>query len=221
MSDKQKIIFYIDGFNFYYGLKSQNWKKYYWIDIVKFCQSFIRPHQELIEVNYFSAIPTGNKGKQERQDLFFSVNKQNPLFKLHLGKYLSKKIHCKNFKYDEHCKNCDGFVYTFEEKETDVRLATQMIRDCVKKRCDISVLISADSDLIPPIEFIRENNTEFSKNHKIFVFFPPKRFSYNLHSLADFSLKLETVKKRFELAILPDEVVLKNKYVLKRPDKWK
>lgn len=34
--DKQRVIVYIDGFNFYYGLKKDaRWKKYYWLDIVK------------------------------------------------------------------------------------------------------------------------------------------------------------------------------------------
>ena len=33
--EKQRVIVYVDGFNFYYGLKSSaRWKKYYWLDIV-------------------------------------------------------------------------------------------------------------------------------------------------------------------------------------------
>lgn len=38
--DKQKVIVYVDGFNFYYGLKSKKWKPYYWLDFVKFFSSF-------------------------------------------------------------------------------------------------------------------------------------------------------------------------------------
>ena len=53
MSDKQRVIFYVDGFNFYFGLKDKKWKKFYWLDMVKFCSSFVKSHQELIEVNYF------------------------------------------------------------------------------------------------------------------------------------------------------------------------
>jgi len=35
--EKQKVIVYVDGFNFYYGLKGDpKWKRYYWLDIVKF-----------------------------------------------------------------------------------------------------------------------------------------------------------------------------------------
>ena len=49
--EKQRVIVYVDGFNFYYGLKSSaRWKKYYWLDIVKLFESFMRPNQELVAV---------------------------------------------------------------------------------------------------------------------------------------------------------------------------
>ncbi|MCZ7609800.1 MAG: NYN domain-containing protein [Ignavibacterium sp.] len=202
---KQRIIYYIDGFNFYFGLKSKNWKKYYWLDLVKFCEQFIRPHQELVKVNYFSAIQK-SKGKQDRQDLFLSANKQNPKFQLFLGKFLEKTI------------NYNGqLIRTFEEKETDVHIAVQMIRDIVLDQCDISVLVSADSDLIPPINFINE----LKPKHKIFVYFPPSRFSYDLKQKASNVISLENHELKFKDSVFPDEVYLSNGYPLKRPDKWK
>lgn len=202
---KQRIIYYIDGFNFYFGLKSKNWKKYYWLDLVKFCKQFIRPHQELVKVNYFSAIQK-SKGKQDRQDLFLTANKQNPKFQLFLGKFLEKTI------------NYNGqLIRTFEEKETDVHIAVQMIRDIVLDQCDISVLISADSDLIPPINFINE----LKPKHKIFVYFPPSRFSYDLKQKANNFISLENHELKFKDSVFPDEIYLPNGYALKRPDKWK
>jgi hypothetical protein len=60
-SRKQKVIVYVDGFNFYYGLKSKGWKKYYWLDMVKFAKKLLRPHQELVEISYFSAKPNDPK----------------------------------------------------------------------------------------------------------------------------------------------------------------
>lgn len=46
MERKQRVIVYIDGFNFYFGLKSNaNWKKYYWLDVVKLFEMFMRPNQ--------------------------------------------------------------------------------------------------------------------------------------------------------------------------------
>jgi hypothetical protein len=84
--NKQRIIVYVDGFNFYYGLKSLNWKRYYWLDIVKLFETFMRPDQELVAVKYFSARPP-DMWKSRRQDAFFQANKENPKFKLILGKF--------------------------------------------------------------------------------------------------------------------------------------
>lgn len=49
MMEKQKVIVYIDGFNFYYGLKKNyKWRRFYWLDVVKFFEMFIKPDQELL-----------------------------------------------------------------------------------------------------------------------------------------------------------------------------
>lgn len=86
MNNPKRVIFYIDGFNFYYGLKTKGWRKYYWLDCVSFFEKFLKPYQELIELNYFSAKPKGSD-KSRRQEAFFSSNKVNSKFQLHLGKF--------------------------------------------------------------------------------------------------------------------------------------
>ena len=206
MENKQKVIVYVDGFNFYYGLKDKKWRRYYWLDFVLFFESLLRPYQTLVEVKYFSAKPN-NPVKSERQDLLFSANKLNPKFKLILGKYLKK---------DTTCKNCGYIIHSFEEKETDVRIATNIIADAYKNRCDVSVLVSADSDLIPPIELLRE----IKPLQKVIVFFPPRRYSNNLKNIANATKNLEGAKMMFENAMLPDEITLPSGYVINRPDKW-
>jgi uncharacterized LabA/DUF88 family protein len=206
-SPTQKVIIYIDGFNFYYGLKTKKWKKYYWLDVVKFFENFLKPYQQLIEVNYFSATPL-DKGKYDRQDLFFSANKMNPKFKVILGRYLPKM---------QTCRNCGHIHNTFEEKETDVKIATKMISDVVGNSCDISILVSADSDLVPPIEFIRS----YKPLHKIFVYFPPNRYSSNLYTLANNTKKLEGSELIFANSLLPESITLTNGFVIKKPITWK
>jgi len=203
----KRVIVYVDGFNFYFGLKTKGWRKYYWLDLVNFFSQFLREHQELVQVNYFSAIPQ-HGGKQNRQWAFFQANKLSPKFILHLGKFLRKEITC---------RECNKTHITFEEKESDVRVSTRMIADVVNDKCDISILVSADSDLIPPIEFIRE----FKPSHKIFVFFPPCRTSNDLLNLSDFYIKLERHEPKFIASILPDEIDNLKGYMIKCPDKWK
>jgi len=209
--EKQRVIVYVDGFNFYYGLKTialrdQRWKKFYWLDIVSFFEKMLTYKQELVVVNYFSARPH-DIDASKRQDLFFSANKLNTKFRLILGKYLKKDIIC---------KNCGNIIHSFEEKETDVRIATQMINDVYKKSCDITIIVSADSDIIPSVELIREINPE----HKIYVYFPPLRHSVSLSNACDSERKLSNFKARFNQSMLSDRVTLLNGTVIDRPNKW-
>ena len=75
---KQRVIVYIDGFNFYYGLRGdRRWKKYYWLDVVKLFEAFIRPNQELVAVKYFSARPDDIE-RSRRQNAFFSGKQREP-----------------------------------------------------------------------------------------------------------------------------------------------
>jgi uncharacterized LabA/DUF88 family protein len=197
----------VDGFNFYYGLKHPKWKRYYWLDIVKLFESFMRANQELIAVKYFSARPLDN-GKSYRQNAFFQANKENPKFKLILGKYLKKQVIC--FK-------CQNVIHTYEEKETDVRIATQIVADAYQKNCDVAILVSADSDMIPAIEIARE------AGQRVYIYFPPNHSSSNLSSMSNDNVtRLQRYEGRFRQAILPDTIQLKHSdFTLNIPDEWK
>ena len=206
--NKQKVIVYVDGFNFYYGLKGDpKWKRYYWLDIVKFFEKFMKPDQELIKVKYFSARPD-NQEKNARQYAFFQANMENSRFQLILGKYLKKKITC---------FNCGNIINTYEEKESDVRIATQIVSDSYEKNCDIAIVVSADSDMIPSVELAKQ------AGQKVFIYFPPNHYSSNLAALANgHPIQLSKYESRFRQSLLPDVVHLKEKnYDLSIPEKWK
>lgn len=203
----QRVIVYVDGFNFYYGIKNAPWNRYYWLDIVKLFEQFMLPNQELVTVKYFSARPLGNPEKSLRQNAFFQANLENPKFKLVLGKYLKKRLEC---------FNCHNIINTYEEKESDVNLATQIVADAFKDNCDIVILVSADSDMIPAIELARE------AGKKVFIYFPPKHSSSNLRLLAGMRpTRLERYEKRFKNALLPDKIILSNGFELTIPEKWR
>lgn len=204
--NKEKVIAYIDGFNFYYGLRQQPWKKYYWLDVVRLIESFLHSNQELIAVKYFSARPT-DVDKRKRQDAFFQANKENSKFKLILGKYLKKEIEC--FK-------CHNIIQTYEEKESDVRFATQIVYDAFKHNCDLAIIVSADSDMIPAIELAKEAKI------KVFIYFPPNQFSSNLATMGNGTpLHLSRYEKKFKKSLLPDKITLSNGFELSIPSKWK
>lgn len=205
--EKQRVIVYVDGFNFYYGLKKErSWRKYYWLDVVKFFEMFMRDDQELVAVKYFSARPDDEE-KKRNQNAFFQANKENSKFQLVLGKYLKKEIRC---------FNCGHTIYTHEEKESDVRIATQVIADVFRKNCDISIIVSADSDMVPAVEIAQE------QGHPIFVYFPPFQHSSNLRTMCGKAIDLNRYEKRFKQCVLPQTIVLKQScYELHEPDKWR
>lgn len=210
-----KVSFYIDGFNFYFGIRRSfnssdgaKWGCAYWIDIVKFCESFLSDGQELEKVLYFTASPL-DPGKSSRQSAFLNANKElhGDKFEVVREKYMTKTIVC------PHC----GFaIQRPEEKKTDVNISVRMMSDCVQGKVDSVVLVSADTDLIPPLEFILDN----FKRIKAKVYFPPSNSS---HDIRDFMKKrgmkvkdLVNNAERFYRAKMPDTV---GQYTI--PAEWK
>ncbi len=193
-----RTTFYIDGFNFYYGLRNKarednSWKKYYWIDFVKFCEQFLGPDQTLIKVKYFSAPPL-NTGKQSRQSALFKANKllNSEKFEIIKGKYYKKNLTC---------QICNGVFQIPEEKRTDVNISVHLIGDCALGKTDNLILVTADSDLVPPIEFLKKNYP----SNKIKIYFPPKNSSADLLNIANRKVVfLENNKYKFHNSIMPD-----------------
>ncbi len=210
MKKKKQVIVYVDGYNIYYGLRNggARWKRLYWLDIVKFFERMMLADQELVEVNYYSARPLDDQQAADNQDVLFSANLLNPKFKLHLGRYKKKK-----FK----CQNCGFKNKTYEEKESDVRVATGMLVDMYNKRCDITIVVSADSDMIPSVEIIKQAAPE----HPVHVFVPPTQKSFALASKCDHVVWLGHYRARFVQSMLPENVTLKNGYIVHRPENWK
>lgn len=213
----KRVTFYVDGFNFYYGLRTEkrvnhDWQQAYWIDLVKLFSQFMGKEQCLEKVIYFTAAPL-NPDKSSRQSAFLRANKllNGDKFEVVRGKYMEKQIQCPKCKYS---------ISKPEEKKTDVNLTIRMIEDCMKDRTDILVLVSGDSDFIPPIEFIQKNYT----NKHIRVYFPPAIFSSNLTANMKYNkgkiIYLHKNLLKFINSKMPDEVTKDGKtYTI--PDKWK
>ena len=214
---KKRVIFYIDGFNFYYGLKrskkaNDQWAKCYWLDMVKLCESFLGENQELVKVIYFTASPL-NPEKNSRQSAFLNANKllNGDRFEIVRGKYLEKHIRC---------PYCKGDISRPEEKKTDVNISIRMIEDCLSNTTDTVALVSADSDLVPPLELIQK----LYPNISIKVYFPPSNYSNDLkdNRIHHRSRPVEMKKNlpRFLKAVMPNQVNCNGKqYTI--PEKWR
>jgi uncharacterized LabA/DUF88 family protein len=213
----ERVTVYVDGFNFYYGLKRQKaadreWKKFYWIDFVKLFEHFLGTNQVLQKVVYFTATPL-NVQKSSRQSALLNANKliNGDRFEIIKGKYYDKQIIC---------PYCKAAISKPEEKRTDVNISVQIMGDCALNKTDIIILVSADSDLIPPLEFVQKQ----FPNKKIKVHFPPTGFSSDLNNNIIRNkgkvIKLEHNKIKFYNSIMPD-IVTKNGKSYTIPEKWK
>lgn len=201
-----KTTFYIDGFNFYHGLRSARkdigpqWKDYYWIDFVAFANQFLSPGlHELVCVKYFTASPL-DQAKEIRQSALFKANKYLNADKINFikGKYYQKSIRCQS--------TCKNSFTIHEEKRTDVNISVEIMGDCAFDKTDLIVLISADSDLVPPLEYVLDNYP----HKRVKVFFPPCRKSTDLMSLlkskGEKVIFLDTNELKFRKAIMPHQV---------------
>ena len=213
----ERVNFYVDGFNFYHGLKrlrntDSDWQKCYWLDFIKFFQYFIGENQILQKVYYFTAPPL-QLDKSNRQSNLFEANKllNGNRFEVVKGQFYEKQVTC---------KVCKAKYTIAEEKRTDVNIAVRMLGDCSIDNVDTLVLVSADSDIIPPLQFIKENYP----NKKIRVYFPPDLSSGALSNLLREDnkkvVRLGKSKGKFLNSIMPDDVTADG-FTFSIPAKWK
>jgi len=104
----------------------------------------------------------------------------------------------------------------WEEKKSDVALASYLIRDVALKRCDIVFLFCADSDLSPSLDVIRELNP----NVKILIFFPPGLVSSELKNKSTKTFYLENHEDKFKKSLFPEQITLATGFNLMCPTKW-
>ncbi len=200
-----KAITYIDGFNLYYGMKAGGLRRYYWLDLRMLSFQLLKPPQQLVEVKYFTARVSDPADKRKRQSDYLEALRTHCGIKPFEGQFLAKAVEC---------HRCGNSWPKHEEKMTDVNVATEMLADAFQNRYDTAILVSGDSDLVPPIRAIKRLFPAL----RVIVAFPPNRYSRNLADTAHghFFIDEPTLGR----SQLPDEVTKPDGYVLKRPPTW-
>ncbi len=205
ISDKQeRVIVYLDGFNLYFGLKEANFEQYKWLDLQLLASNLLLSNQELKEVKYFTSRVSNNPDKQKRQNTYiealelFNVN-------IYYGHYQAGK---------NECRRCSYNWQIYNEKMTDVNITTQMLIDAYQDKFDMAMLISGDSDLVPPIKAIHS----LFKQKRVFVAFPPKRHNASIAINAKGSLIIG--RKKLMISQLPDEIKKDNGFIIRKPSAW-
>ena len=67
------MIAYIDGFNFYYGLRDAKLRSSLWLDLPTMCQSLLQQGQNLELVRYFTTRVRNDPAAGKRQSTFIEL----------------------------------------------------------------------------------------------------------------------------------------------------
>lgn len=207
----ERVAFYIDGFNLYFGIKTQvrqkGWTGCLWLDICALSDKLLKSDQERVLCKYFTARINGTNSRtqrrQRKQNAYIEALETILGLEIFYGRYLSKTHRC-NACGDTYIKN--------EEKMTDVSIATEMVKDAYEDNFDTAILISADSDLVPPTIAVQ------ALGKKVIAIFPPQRRSQQLKDIADVSYTLG--RGKIYNSQLPAALTNSNGVIITKPTSW-
>ncbi len=200
-----RVNVYVDGFNLYFGMKAANFDKYKWLNIKLLIKNLLHSNQKLMKIKYFTSRISNDPDKQKRQTTYIEALESIGI-KIYYGHYQKSIIEC---------RTCGNKWIKFNEKMTDVNIATQMLKDAYNDKYDIAMLISGDSDLISPIKIIHNNFI----NKRVFVVFPPKRHNNSISIVAKGSMVIG--RKKLADSQFDKKIQKKDGFILKKPKEWK
>jgi uncharacterized LabA/DUF88 family protein len=201
------LIVHVDEFNLYHGLHDASGRSRLWLDLVELAR-LLRPRSNLVQVKYFTAPVLDEPDAASRQDTYVkALQAHHPgLLTVVNGRYQSKQVRC---------RACGHSRTHYEEKETDVNIATHLVADALSHACQDALIISADSDLAPAVTLVRAK----SPGTFVAVAFPPKRYSAHLQKLMPHSMQIGLSK--INQSQLPMAVVdPATRLVHSQPRKW-
>ncbi|MEK6575952.1 MAG: NYN domain-containing protein [Chloroflexota bacterium] len=145
----ERVVAYVDGYNLYYGLKSRNWRRFYWLNIQEMARQLLKPDQQLMTTKYFTTIVKRPSDKQRRQAIYLDALRTLNGMEFYYGHFLAETIKC---------RHCGHSYETHHEKMTDVNISVELMADAFQDAFDVALLVSADSDLVGPARTIRHTD---------------------------------------------------------------
>ena len=204
---------YVDGFNLYFGaLKTRS--EFKWLDLRTFAQH-LAPDQTIDRVYYFTS------DIHREHDLDDSPKRQNTYLKVLADSGV--EIVKGHFSHRERHLRLVGesgvdsklaTVWQYEEKGSDVNLASYLLRDVYVSRLTNALVVSGDSDLANALKFAREAGTHVS------LAIPDRheKGSAKLKSAADY---VQFVKpSQLGASQFPKAVIIASGREIVKPSEW-
>lgn len=143
----------MDGLNLLYGIIKGSNCDYRDVDIFSFVKSSLPKRHNLVLVKYYISIYTDRKRDDQLLNIERIVDIHGDKFKVILGDFRQREKQglCPICKVDR------TFV-KWEEKGTDVNLASDIVWDSFDPAIDCIALVSDDSDMSRALEKAKKNN---------------------------------------------------------------
>ncbi|MEX2535824.1 MAG: NYN domain-containing protein [Trueperaceae bacterium] len=213
-----QVAFLIDGFNLYHSLRdasrSQNLagRGTRWLDLDGFCRAHLQligPTAQLAGIQYFTALATHTQkhlpqGVSRHQQYIRCV--EDTGIQVVLGRFKQAGTRV--------CSICGHNSTRYEEKETDVAVASHLIEHFVNGDCDCAMIVTGDTDIAAGVKVAKR----LFPAKKIGFVFPFKRQNDELKNLADYSYKVKS--KLYLNHQLPNPFTLKNGTQIVKPGHW-
>jgi len=207
MGMDKRVIFYIDGLNLYNGLKKAKLRSYYWLDLEKLSKSLIISGQRVEKIKYFTSMVSTSYDQQKfyRQQSYLKALETIKTLRVFLGRHQKNLVKC---------NNCNKTIRSFNEKMTDVNIAVEMLKDAYENKCDVQILISGDSDLIPICNAIKKT----LPNITVIIYFPPNRQTDRMKKYCHVwkTIFIKTIKN----SQFPDVITDRKGYKISKPTYW-
>ena len=210
-----KTNVYIDGFNLFYGCLKGTRDK--WLDLGAFCQAAL-PNDTINHIRYFTALVKSNSSdlnRTNRQQVYLRALTTIPNLSIHHGQFLKS---VKRGRLIDPKISGVGLVRveTWEEKGSDVNIATHLLADGFRGDYEQAVVISNDSDLVEPIVLVQRE-----LNLAVGVLSPHGPFGKPSYHLQKVSSSYNLVDRSlFASCQLPPIVIDAQGRTITKPPEW-
>ena len=173
-----RTIVYVDSFNLYYGALKGTLCK--WLNLENLFE-LILPRNDIRAIKYFTAKMESTTHKPSRatnQQLYLRALETLPRVEIHFGRFLTTTTRAA--LADPTARPRTVEVIKTEEKGSDVNLGSHLLLDAFDDAFDLAVVVSNDSDLLLPIQWVRQR---FKK--RVGILNPHRKPAQSLKSNSD------------------------------------
>ena len=143
----KRVCAHIHGFHLYHAIDNLRDNRLKWLNLRLLIENFTKPDVHSIEkIYYFSAYATWKEQAYHRHLAYTKALKHTGIETV-MGQFKEK---------DRACKKCGAKWKGHEEKETDVKIALQLLDDAYQDKYDTAIIVSQDSDLFPAIRLVKD-----------------------------------------------------------------